>query len=207
MATSAKSTKSKPPTSRNSVRRFAPRRGTTSSEPPIRAVGLTEAGQTGSGDSARRQAQCQAEPRGVTCRCSRKGDGRSDRAHAAEQGHARNRRRRSRRRHSGRTSTQNRPERAARDLFSARDEHRRRRHTSEPRDHRRPLSDHRRRSWRSPRTRSCNCCVTAATTTRPQQADQQLPDQVDTEQHRDLLAGIGIKPDELAGDVGRKLGL
>lgn len=38
-------------------------------------------------------------------------------------------------------------------------------------------------------------------------ADQQLPDRVDTEQHRDLLAGLGIKPDELAGDIGRKLGL
>ncbi len=40
-----------------------------------------------------------------------------------------------------------------------------------------------------------------------QQADQQLPDQVDTEQHSDLLAGIGVKPDELAGDIGKKLGL
>ncbi len=39
------------------------------------------------------------------------------------------------------------------------------------------------------------------------QADQQLPDQVDTEQHSDLLAGIGVRPDELAGDIGRKLGL
>ena len=40
-----------------------------------------------------------------------------------------------------------------------------------------------------------------------QQADQQLPDKVDPEQHSDLLAGIGIKPDELAGDIGKKLGL
>jgi hypothetical protein len=40
-----------------------------------------------------------------------------------------------------------------------------------------------------------------------QQGDQQLPDQVDTEQHRDLLAGIDIKPDALAGDIGKKLGL
>ena len=40
-----------------------------------------------------------------------------------------------------------------------------------------------------------------------QQADQQLPDQVDTEQHSDLLARLGIKPDELAGDIGKKLGL
>jgi hypothetical protein len=39
-----------------------------------------------------------------------------------------------------------------------------------------------------------------------QHADQQLPDQVDTEQHSDLLAGLGIKPDELTSDVGRKLG-
>jgi hypothetical protein len=40
-----------------------------------------------------------------------------------------------------------------------------------------------------------------------QQADQQLPDKVDPEQHSDLLAWIGIKPDELAGDIGKKLGL
>lgn len=40
-----------------------------------------------------------------------------------------------------------------------------------------------------------------------QQADKQLPDQVDTEQHGDLLAAIGINPDELAGDIGRKFGL
>lgn len=40
-----------------------------------------------------------------------------------------------------------------------------------------------------------------------QQADQQLPDQVDTEQHSGLLAGIGINPDKLAGDIGRKFGL
>ena len=40
-----------------------------------------------------------------------------------------------------------------------------------------------------------------------QQADQQLPDQVDTEQHSDLLGRLGIKPNELAGDIGKKLGL
>lgn len=40
-----------------------------------------------------------------------------------------------------------------------------------------------------------------------QQADKQLPDQVDSEQHSDLLAAIGINPDELAGDIGRKFGL
>lgn len=40
-----------------------------------------------------------------------------------------------------------------------------------------------------------------------QQPDQQLPDRVDTEQHSGLLAGIGINPDELAGDIGRKIGL
>jgi hypothetical protein len=47
------------------------------------------------------------------------------------------------------------------------------------------------------------------------QADQQLPDQVDTDQHRDLLSRLGIDPQELiskyggqvAGDVGKKLGL
>jgi hypothetical protein len=40
-----------------------------------------------------------------------------------------------------------------------------------------------------------------------QQADQQLPDQVDTEQHSDLLGKIGIKPSELLGDIGGKFGL
>jgi hypothetical protein len=40
-----------------------------------------------------------------------------------------------------------------------------------------------------------------------QQADQQLPDQVDTEQHSDLLGKIGINPSELLGDIGGKFGL
>jgi hypothetical protein len=47
------------------------------------------------------------------------------------------------------------------------------------------------------------------------QADQELPDQVDTEQHGDLLSRFGIDPQELiskyggqvAGDIGKKLGL
>lgn len=40
-----------------------------------------------------------------------------------------------------------------------------------------------------------------------QQADQQLPDQVDPEQHNDLLGKIGIDPGELLGGAGGKLGL
>ncbi len=40
-----------------------------------------------------------------------------------------------------------------------------------------------------------------------QQADQQLPDQVDPEQHRDLLDKIGINPSDLLGDIGGKFGL
>jgi hypothetical protein len=40
-----------------------------------------------------------------------------------------------------------------------------------------------------------------------QQADQQLPDQVDTEQHGDLLGRIGINPSELMGGAAGKLGL
>ena len=44
-----------------------------------------------------------------------------------------------------------------------------------------------------------------------QQADQELPDQVDTEQHGDILARLGIDPGELAGKlpggVGEKFGL
>jgi hypothetical protein len=40
-----------------------------------------------------------------------------------------------------------------------------------------------------------------------QQADQQLPDKVDPEQHGDLLGKLGIDPSEILGGLGRKLGL
>jgi hypothetical protein len=44
-----------------------------------------------------------------------------------------------------------------------------------------------------------------------QQADQELPDQVDPEQHADLLSKFGIDPQELLGGglggVAGKLGL
>jgi hypothetical protein len=44
-----------------------------------------------------------------------------------------------------------------------------------------------------------------------EQADQELPGQVDTEQHGDLLQKYGIDPKELAGKlpggIGDKLGL
>ncbi len=40
-----------------------------------------------------------------------------------------------------------------------------------------------------------------------QQADQQLPDQVDPEQHGDLLGKLGVNPSELLGGAGVKLGL
>jgi hypothetical protein len=42
------------------------------------------------------------------------------------------------------------------------------------------------------------------------QADQQLPDQVDPEKHADLLSKLGIDPKDLMGGlggVGEKLGL
>lgn len=42
------------------------------------------------------------------------------------------------------------------------------------------------------------------------QAGQELPAQVDTEQHADLLSKIGIDPQDLSGglgDLGKKLGL
>ncbi len=40
-----------------------------------------------------------------------------------------------------------------------------------------------------------------------QQADQQLPDQVDPEQHSDQLGKIGLDPSEILGGAGGKLGL
>lgn len=40
-----------------------------------------------------------------------------------------------------------------------------------------------------------------------QQADQQLPDQVDPEQHGDLLGKLSVNPSELLGGAGGKLGL
>lgn len=39
------------------------------------------------------------------------------------------------------------------------------------------------------------------------QADQQLPDQVDPEQHSDILNKIGINPSDLLGDIEGKIGL
>ena len=40
-----------------------------------------------------------------------------------------------------------------------------------------------------------------------QQAEQELPDQVDPEKHRDQLEKLGIDPNELLGGIGDKLGL
>lgn len=40
-----------------------------------------------------------------------------------------------------------------------------------------------------------------------QQADQQLPAQVDPEKHSDLLGKVGINPSDLLGDIGGKFGL
>jgi len=42
------------------------------------------------------------------------------------------------------------------------------------------------------------------------QADGELPDQVDTEQHADVLQRLGVDPGDLAGSlggIGKKLGL
>ncbi len=42
------------------------------------------------------------------------------------------------------------------------------------------------------------------------QAGQELPAQVDTDQHADILSKIGIDPQDLSGglgDLGKKLGL
>jgi hypothetical protein len=40
-----------------------------------------------------------------------------------------------------------------------------------------------------------------------QQAQQELPEQVDPEQDRDQLEKLGIDPDELLDGIGDKLGL
>jgi predicted PhzF superfamily epimerase YddE/YHI9 len=40
-----------------------------------------------------------------------------------------------------------------------------------------------------------------------QQADQQLPDKVDTDQHSDLLEKLGIDPSDLLENIGKKFGL
>ena len=40
-----------------------------------------------------------------------------------------------------------------------------------------------------------------------QQAEQELPDQVDPEQHRDQLEKLGLNPEDLLGGIGDKLGL
>jgi hypothetical protein len=40
-----------------------------------------------------------------------------------------------------------------------------------------------------------------------QDADQQLPDKVDTDQHADLLGKLGIDPTDLLGNIGTKFGL
>ena len=38
------------------------------------------------------------------------------------------------------------------------------------------------------------------------QASSELPDQVDTDQHSDLLSKFGIDPQQLLGQLGSKLG-
>jgi hypothetical protein len=40
-----------------------------------------------------------------------------------------------------------------------------------------------------------------------QQAEQELPDQVDPEQHADQLQKLGIDPQDLLGGIGDRLGL
>ncbi|MGN6334277.1 MAG: hypothetical protein ACTHOD_21900 [Motilibacteraceae bacterium] len=40
-----------------------------------------------------------------------------------------------------------------------------------------------------------------------QEAEQKLPNQVDTEQHKDLLSQLGINPQELLGKLGGLGGL
>jgi len=39
------------------------------------------------------------------------------------------------------------------------------------------------------------------------QAEQQLPDQVDTDQHADQLGSLGVNPQDLSGGLKGKFGL
>ena len=39
------------------------------------------------------------------------------------------------------------------------------------------------------------------------QAEQKLPDQVDTEEHSDLLGQVGVDPAQLLGDLGKSFDL
>lgn len=39
-----------------------------------------------------------------------------------------------------------------------------------------------------------------------QQAEEELPDKVDTDQHSGLLAKLGVNPQDLLGGLGGKLG-
>ncbi|WP_353650015.1 hypothetical protein ABLG96_03390 [Nakamurella sp. A5-74] len=43
-------------------------------------------------------------------------------------------------------------------------------------------------------------------TTQADQANTELPDQVDTDQHQNLLEKFGINPGDLLGGLGNKLG-
>ncbi|MFC5288518.1 hypothetical protein ACFPM7_15765 [Actinokineospora guangxiensis] len=38
-------------------------------------------------------------------------------------------------------------------------------------------------------------------------AEAELPDQIDTVEHRDVLAEYGVEPSDLAGDPGNTLGI
>jgi hypothetical protein len=40
-----------------------------------------------------------------------------------------------------------------------------------------------------------------------QQAEQELPDQVDPDQHREQLDKLGLDPQDLIGSIGDRLGL
>jgi hypothetical protein len=66
----------------------------------------------------------------------------------------------------------------------------------------RRLNLHERKTLQIPKTRSWRCSGSRARVTRVDQAKQELPDQVDTDQHADLLQKFEVDPQELFAKLG-----
>ena len=59
----------------------------------------------------------------------------------------------------------------------------------------------------SRRTRSSSCWCSRGENDKADRANDELPDQVDTDKHGDLLDKLGIDPGSLLGGIGNKIGL